>query len=156
MNADEILSDMGGDWRNPADVFAAGKKAVERLNAFIDDGVSFNQETTLCGNTIMNSIIRAKENGYLIEMHYIGLESSILAKERVAIRVANGGHGVNDEDIERRYSQSFVNLTKVIPLCNLVALYDNTEDFRRFAIYKDGVLVRKSHMCPEWFKRIMC
>ena len=66
VNADEILSDMGGDWRNPADVFAAGKKAVERLNSFIDDGVCFNQETTLCGNTILNSITRAKENGYLI------------------------------------------------------------------------------------------
>ena len=41
-----------------------------------------------------------------------------------------------------------------LPLCNLVAVYDNTEDFRRFAIYKDGDLVRKSHRIPKWFDRI--
>ena len=87
-------------------------------------------------------------------MHYIGLSSVELAKERVAKRVAEGGHGVNASDIERRYDQSFVNLKKILPICNLVALYDNTEEFRRFAIYKDGVLVRKSHKVPDWFEKI--
>ncbi len=33
-------------------------------------------------------------------------------------------------------------------------LYDNTDEFRRFAIYKDGVLVRKSHLVPDWFEKI--
>ena len=35
----------------------------------------------------------------------------------------------------------------------IVAVYDNTEDFRRFAIYKDGSLVRLSHKVPDWFTR---
>ena len=87
-------------------------------------------------------------------MHYIGLSSAELAKERVAKRVADGGHGVSEADIERRYEQSFRNLIKIIPICNLVALYDNTEGFRRFAIYKDGVLVRKSHKVPDWFEKV--
>ena len=51
-------------------------------------------------------------------------------------------------------SKSFKNLIKIIPICNLVALYDNTEGFRRFAIYKDGVLVRKSHKVPDWFEKV--
>ena len=42
----------------------------------------------------------------------------------------------------------------MIPISNLVALYDNTTEFRRFAIYKDGVLVRESHNVPEWFDKI--
>ena len=154
VNADEILVEAGGDWKNAIDVMNAGKVAVVRLKQYIEDGISFNQETTLCGNSILNNIAKAKEKGYLIEMHYIGLSSAQLAKERVAKRVAEGGHGVSDADIERRYEQSFVNLTKIIPMCNLVALYDNTEEFRRFAIYKDGVIVRKSHKIPEWFEKI--
>ena len=63
-----------------------------------------------------------------------------------------GGHGVNDDDIERRYEESFYGLKEVLHLCNLIAVYDNTKDFRRFAIYKDGSLVRRSHEVPMWFK----
>ncbi|MBQ9302158.1 ATPase [Butyrivibrio sp.] len=154
VNADEILVEAGGDWRNASDVMNAGRTAVERLKHYIEDGVSFNQETTLCGNSILNNIAKARDNGYLIEVHYIGLSSAELAKERVAKRVADGGHGVSEADIERRYEQSFRNLIKIIPICNLVALYDNTEGFRRFAIYKDGVLVRKSHKVPDWFEKV--
>ena len=154
INADEILEEAGGDWRNASDVMNAGKTAVERLRKYLEDGVSLIQETTLCGHSVLNNIAKAKDHGYLIEMHYIGLSSAELAKERVAKRVAEGGHGVSDADIERRYVQSYANLKKVLPICNLAALYDNTEGFRRFAIYKDGVLVRKSHKTPDWFTRI--
>lgn len=154
VNADEVLAESDGDWRNTSDVISAGKKAVKMLKSYINDGVSFNQETTLCGNAILNSIVKAKNEGYMIEMHYIGLSSVEIAKDRVSKRVANGGHGVNEIDIERRYDQSFVNLKKILSICNLVALYDNSEELRRFAIYKDGVLVRKSHKVPNWFARI--
>ena len=59
--------------------------------------------------------------------------------------------GVNEADIERRYKESYVNFWSVLPLCNLVAVYDNSETIRRFAIYKDGILVRQSHNIPDWF-----
>ncbi|MCR5594329.1 MAG: ATPase [Lachnospiraceae bacterium] len=153
VNADEILKESGGDWKNPSDVFKAGKKAVILLNSYIEKGVSFNQETTLCGNSVIRNIIKAKDSGYLIEMHYIGLDSVDIAKERVAKRVSQGGHGVAEADIERRYTASLEAFQRILPLCNLVAVYDNTEDFRRFAIYKDGSLVRLSHRVPNWFEK---
>lgn len=112
INADEILVEMGGDWKNTADVLAAGKIAVERLKSYIEKGISVNQETTLCGKSILNNITKAKAEGYIIEIHYIGLSSAELAKERVARRVSEGGHGVSDSDVERRYEQSFMNLKK--------------------------------------------
>ena len=152
VNADEILKASNGDWRNVSDVFAAGKKAVSLMKKYIEDEVSFNQETTLCGNSIVRNIKMARDKGYLIEMHYIGLNSAELAKERVAKRVAQGGHGVEEADIERRYNQSLKAFWEILPLCNLVAVYDNSETFRRFAIYKDGKLVRLSHNVPQWFE----
>ena len=93
----------------------------------------------------------AREKGYLIEMHYIGLASADIAKERVAKRVSQGGHGVAEADIERRYISSLKAFQRVLPLCNLAAVYDNTQEFRRFAIYKDGNLVRLSRRVPKWF-----
>ncbi len=38
--------------------------------------------------------------------------------------------------------------------CKLVVLYDNTEVFNRFAIYKDGSLVIISEDVPKWYKLI--
>ncbi len=106
INADEILKEAGGNWQNLADVIKAGKTAVTLLNSYIETGVSFNQETTLCGNSVVRYINMAREKGYLIEMHYIGLASADIAKERVAKRVSQGGHGVAEADIERRYISS--------------------------------------------------
>lgn len=82
INTDEILKEFG-DWRNPADLMKAGKIAVQRLNEYFQDGVSFNRETTLCGHTIFKSIQRAKAEGYVIEMHYVGIESAEIAKQRI-------------------------------------------------------------------------
>ena len=152
INADEILKEMGLDWHDYPSVISAGKEAVKRLDSYINDGISFNQETTLCGKSVIKAIENAKRKGFVIELHYIGLDNAEIAKERVAHRVSMGGHGVSDEDIDRRYEESFNGLKEVLPLCNLVAVYDNTKDFRRFAIYKDGSLVRKSHEIPMWYK----
>ena len=33
-------------------------------------------------------------------------------------------------------------------------LYDNSEKFRRFAIYKSGNIVRLSQNVPKWFSKI--
>ena len=36
----------------------------------------------------------------------------------------------------------------------MIAFYDNTEKFRRFAICKNGELVRKSQNVPPWFSKV--
>ena len=93
VNTDEILREFG-DWRNTADLMKAGRIAVERLNAYLQAGITFNQETTLCGHTILHTIRRAKQSGYGIELHYVGVDSPEIAKQRIAERVKMGGHGI--------------------------------------------------------------
>ena len=153
VNVDEIVRDIG-NWKNPKDVFAAGKVAVKNINKYLDEGITFNQETTLCGNSIIRNILKAKERGYFIELHYVGVESAEIAKERVKHRVKQGGHGIPEADIERRYVETFIQLNRILGECDLVALYDNSEQFRRFAIYKNGNLVRLSQNVPKWFSKI--
>lgn len=152
VNSDEIVKELG-DWKNVADTMKAGKIAVQRINDYFSQGVSFNQETTLCGHSIFRNIERAKQQGYVVEMFYVGLDSAEIAKERIAKRVERGGHGIPDEAVERRYTESLRNLRKAIELCDLVSINDNTETMRRFAIYRNGQLCLLSRNVPEWFQR---
>ncbi len=154
VNSDEILREFG-DWRDMADVMTAGKIAVKKIARYFDEDLTFNQETTLCGKSIINNITKAKNRGYFIELHYIGVESADIAKERVAARIKQGGHGIAEQDIERRYIETFDNLKTVLPECDLAAFYDNTIEFRRFAIYKHGKPIRVSQEIPLWYEKFI-
>ena len=55
------------------------------------------------------------------------LESVELAKERVGIRVAKGGHSIPPDVIERRYSRSIENLlTLYIPISDRFLVINNS------------------------------
>ena len=152
VNSDEIVREFGS-WKEKKDVIAAGKIAVKKIAQNFELGKTFNQETTLCGKSIIRNIRYAKQKGYIVEVHYVGLDSAEIAKNRVQARVDKGGHGIPEIDIEKRYIETFKNLKIVLPECNLIIFYDNTKIFRRFAIYKNGVPMRISHDVPEWFYR---
>ena len=154
VNIDEIVRE-SGSWQNPQEVFEAGKKAVRLIKQFFSEGVSFNQETTLCGKGILQNIKYAKDNGYRVELHFVGLETSDIAKKRVTKRVAAGGHGVPDADIDRRYSEGLKNLALVLPLCDAAEIYDNTIEFRKIACYENGKCVQRDRFFPDWFRGII-
>lgn len=154
INLDDKVRTLG-DWKDVKVVSKAARMIIHQIDHYFDNGVSFTQETTLCGKTILRNIARAKKLGYSIEMHYVGLDSAEIAKQRVRNRVEHGGHGIAEDDIERRYEETLKNMKLVIPQCDLVAVYDNTEAFKRFAIFKGGKCVRISHRVPEWYQCIM-
>ena len=56
-------------------------------------------------------------------MHYVGIESAEIAKQRIAERVKMGGHGIPDRDVEKRYEESvqFRRGCRPIPLLTLDA-----------------------------------
>lgn len=68
INVDEIVKKIG-DCKNFKDIFTVGKIAVEKIAEYLQNGVSFNQETTLCGKMIIKNILKAKKSGYFIELH---------------------------------------------------------------------------------------
>lgn len=84
INVDEIVRGFG-NWKNSQDVMRAGKIAVHQINECFRQGISFNQETTLCGKSIINNIKKAKDLGYRIEMYFVGVDSVRTAKQRVKI-----------------------------------------------------------------------
>lgn len=149
VNMDEIVREFGS-WRNEADAFKAGKIAIGKIRKYFENGESFNQEVTLCGNSVWSNIVRARELGYQIEMYYVGVDSVNIAKARIESRVLKGGHGIPDADVERRFSESIKNLPRAIELCDIVEIFDNTDSFERVARYEQGKCVLKVGSCPLW------
>lgn len=127
---------------------------MKLLNYYINNGISFNQETTLSGKTIVKNIITSKSKGFHVAMNYIGVESPDIAKERVRIRVSKGGHGVSEEVIERRYFESLRNLKNVINICDELNIYDNTNKFEQIAYIVNGELIWKSIVLRNWARDI--
>ncbi len=154
VNVDEIVRRIGR-WDNSRDVSIAGREAVNKIKEYFENRVSFNQETTLCGNSIIKNIEKAKRLGYCIELYYVGLDSAELAVERVKIRVNNGGHGIPEQDIRKRYENSFLQLEKIIRYCDRIELFDNSKSFRTIAIYKDKRWIVIDDDVPDWCKKII-
>ena len=72
----------------------------------------------------------------------------------MARRVEAGGHGIPKEDILRRYDESMKNLLYILPLCDSLAVYDNTDSFRRIAVFQDGQCIYLNKDRPQWFDRL--
>lgn len=154
INTDEMVARIGS-WKDSNLQIKCAREAVKLIKHYILQGISFNQETTLSGRSIIKNINFAKEKGFYIVMNYIGLESTELAKERVKIRVNKGGHGIPDKDIERRYHDSLKNLDAVIDICDEVNIYDNSEVLREVIYLKNGKIIWKDKKIPKWANNIL-
>jgi predicted ABC-type ATPase len=150
VNVDEIVR-ASGDWRDERLQLQAGKQAISLIQKYIAEGVSFQQETTLAGRTILKTIRQAKAAGFRIVLYYVGVESPEIAKQRVHRRVEEGGHGVADDVIEARYEKSLRNLKIVAPLCDIVNIYDNSGGQFRYAMaVKDQQVLWQAEQLPRW------
>lgn len=143
LNTDEIVKANGEDWRDMGAQIKAGKELFRRQKDCFENRLSMNQETTLSGVTIINTIQKAKALGYEVNLYYVGVASDEIAKERVAKRVAAGGHGVSEDTLEKRFVYSKENLKQVIPLCNKVMIYDNTDFCKKVMLIEKGQVKEK-------------
>ena len=142
INTDEIVRKIG-DWKNNSDQIKAAKIAINLRNDCFQYGKSFNEETTLTGKTILKNIDKAKEQGYELQLFYVGLNSSDIAKERVKNRVEKGGHNIENDVIEKRYYESLKNLKKIISKFDKVYLYDNSIKYKNIFLFSDNTILFK-------------
>ncbi len=139
INVDELVSSMG-NWQDKSLQISASKTIVKNIKHCIDNKISFNQETTLAGNSIIQTIKRAKAKGFIINLNYVYVDNVEIAKQRVLDRVKNGGHGVSEKLIESRFTKSLENLKQLILLCDKIAIFNNTESLYVSAIIEDAKL----------------
>ncbi len=73
-------------------------------------------------------IEEAKRNGYVVTLLFFWLQNIDLAKERVKVRVVEGGHYIKPEVIERRYISGIKNLFNIyLPIVGGAMIFDNSE-----------------------------
>lgn len=125
INTDEFVSSFGS-WKDPKDQVRAAKIALNLRKNCILKRTDFNQETTLCGKSIINLFKELKDKKYAISLRYIGVNSPQIAKERVKARVAKGGHDIAESLIDKRFGESLDNLLRVIKFCDEIILFDNS------------------------------
>jgi predicted ABC-type ATPase len=137
-----MLEEDGATWFNP-DSFtrelvqagwppaeanaAAWQEGKRRLEAAIADGGDFAFETTLGANTIP-ALLRQACDRHQVTIWFCGLASVELHLERVASRVASGGHDIPEAKIRHRYDSARANLIKLIPHLTALHVYDNSTE----------------------------
>ena len=99
LNVDEIQVNEPG-FAHP---IAAGRELLRRLAEAEIRKESFAIETTLSSVMYARRIRRWHGLGFRVSLHFIELPSEDFAVERVAKRVAAGGHAVPDSDVRRRF-----------------------------------------------------
>ena len=104
---------------------------VEMIFILIISGVSFSIETTLATRSYINLVRRAHAEGYQVHLIYFWLKSPELAMQRVAERVAHGGHNIPQDVIIRRYSAGISNLFNLFMTeVDSWMIYDNSDNAR--------------------------
>ncbi|MEA5401734.1 zeta toxin family protein [Arcicella sp. DC2W] len=127
VNADEIAKGLS-PFQPEKVSLEAGKIMLNRIDELLAKDVDFALETTLSSKAYAKTIKKAKEKGYFVTLLFFWLESPELAKQRVKIRVSEGGHNIPEDVIERRYERGLKNLFEIyLPLCDNTMLFDNSD-----------------------------
>lgn len=142
VNADEIAKGLSP--LNPEDVaIEAGKLMLKRIDYLLSRHVTFAIETTLATKSYKNLVARAKSSGYNVILLFFWLPSPEMAEQRVASRVASGGHNIPKNVIHRRYWLGLKNLFEIFSsIVDSWSLYDNSEDAK--PIVKNGITINNS------------
>lgn len=126
VNCDEIAKGLNPLNPDSAKV-AAARLMLVRIKKLISLDSDFAIETTLATKSYHALVKNAQEKGYNIKLLYFWLQSPELALKRVAERVKNGGHNVEEHIIRRRYSSGIRNLFKLyLPVVDYFILIDNS------------------------------
>jgi len=127
VNADEIAKGLS-PFQPEKVAFEAGRIMLDRINELLVENKVFAFETTLSTRSYKNKIVEAQEKGYRVTLLFFWLQNIELAKERVKIRVSEGGHNIEPEVIERRYIKGIKNLFDIyLPIVDGAFIFDNSE-----------------------------
>jgi predicted ABC-type ATPase len=127
INADEIAKGLS-PFQPEKVSFEAGRIMLHRIEELLNKNVDFAFETTLSTKSFAQTVQKAQAKGYTVTLLFFWLNSIELAKQRVALRVSEGGHNIPPDVIERRYQRGINNLFALyLPICDNVMAFDNSD-----------------------------
>jgi predicted ABC-type ATPase len=112
VNADAIASGLSA-FNVEGAALAAGRVMLRRLRDLAAQRVSFAFETTLASRSFAPWLVELRRSGYAVHIVFLWLRSPDLAVQRVADRVAMGGHGVPEDVVRRRHRTGLRNFVRL-------------------------------------------
>ena len=110
------------------ELITASRLFLKEMKLCIQRREDFAFETTLSGRGYLRLIGNLQAKGWQVNLIYLALSDVALSKQRVAERVAHGGHDIPVKDIERRFPRSLHNLLySYSPLCDMTQCFENSE-----------------------------
>jgi predicted ABC-type ATPase len=94
-------------------LFTASQLFLQQIEHHITEGRDFAFETTFSGRGYLRLVQRLRSARWRVELFYLALPNVELSQQRVAERVAHGGHSIAPADILRRFPRSLRNLLDV-------------------------------------------
>lgn len=127
VNADEIARGLS-PFNPESVVIEAGRLMLHRIEDLLAKDETFALETTLATKSYINLVRRAQTKGYQVNVLFFWLRTPELALQRVAERVASGGHNIPEDIVRRRYVAGISNLFRIfIPEVDFWNIYDNSQ-----------------------------
>jgi predicted ABC-type ATPase len=102
----------------------AARLALARARNFIAAGEVFSMETTMSGHVHLELMREARQAGLLPSLLYFSARTPEICIERVARRVAEGGHDVAEDIVRRRFARSHANLPAYTAEADLWRIYE--------------------------------
>ena len=137
INADEIAKGLS-PFQPESVAMQAGRIMLARMDELLQKGETFAFETTLATKSYKQKIEWAQANGYEVTLLFFWLRNVTMAKERVAQRVAEGGHSIPSQTIERRYHNGIGNLFAIyMDMVDICYIFDNSEGRKELIAQKE-------------------
>jgi predicted ABC-type ATPase len=126
VNADEIARGLS-PFNSESMAIEAGRLMLKRIEELLEKEETFSIETTLATKSYINLVRRAQAKGYSVKVLFFWLNSPELALQRVAERVAKGGHNIPELVIRRRYVAGIRNFFRLfMSEVDYWDIYDNS------------------------------
>lgn len=126
--------------------------AVQRIEQWLDASLDTYQtigvETVLSSDKYRRLVTKAKERRFEVRLIYVYVKSAELQLERIALRVAKGGHGVPEDKVRARRARSFEQAGWFFAQADAAWLFDNSGAEPKLVGRKEGGRVTLSAGMP--------
>jgi predicted ABC-type ATPase len=147
VNADDIQRETGF---NSA---AAQRAALELRTGALAERRDLMYETVMSHPSKVAELQQARAAGYEVHVFFLATDNPSINVQRVALRVASGGHDVPQDRIHARYDRTLSLAPSAISLADQAYVYDNSDSRRGLqaqAQLLDQRLILKTHTTARW------
>ena len=137
--------------------YVAARMAGALRRGLLQRGESFVFETVFSDpvGDELALLSDAVEADYRAVLCFVGIAAAEISKQRVAMRVSQGGHDVPADKIRTRFARTLENLRRAIAELPHVLVFDNEDlahPYRLVATFESGSMVQASDPLPDWLR----